>query len=334
MRLLIEPILASGDLSLDPIELEQLVRAYRWNEYRRYGVVSGANARKVLLGVLNEAMAAPETWGWVARTDGKRIALALLEPLPWDTQHFQLSMARLTLISQMEESEHNRDLIGLLIIQARTKAQELGFDHLSVRVDVQNSCAFQALQQHGFRVMNTLCTFLFEAGYERTPSAGAQNHFRIRDYHPDDMDAVLNIATCAFTSYPSCFHIDPSIDNDAALSLYVEWAKKCCLGDMADAMLVAERANHVVGFIGWRRNAALERFTGIRIVGGGLGACHPVRANAYLELLREATARAIETASACDFETHLTNTATINFYQLLGFKQVRAAYNCHATLQW
>ena len=93
--------------------------------------------------------------------------------------------------------------------------------------------------------------------------------FRIRIYREEDLHAVLHVAKNAFKNYIGRYHADPHLPNDLCDHLYQQWAQQLLTGDIAERVIVAERRDKVVGFLGYRKKQDILSSTGIKVVGGG-----------------------------------------------------------------
>lgn len=322
-------IAAAGGVEVSP--LDSIIKVYRYNDYRRYRSVSGKAGAKYLRGLTMEMLARDGAEGWFAYRGDVPVGFAAVSPLDWDSDYFGLRMARLSVIITAEQSAQVFSVADKLLITALGAACRKGVQHLSIRVDVEDIGLVHALEEHGFRMMDILVAYAFHKGKNHLPEIRPKYDLRL--YRPDDYDAVLDIASTCFKGYPNRFNVDPHIPRERAQAFYREWAKNCCQGAIADEVLVAERKGRVIGFLAYRCNQALERYTGVRIIGGdGLGGCYPFRFNAYLDLLREATRRSLTIADAIEVETQSFNVATVNYYQKLNFSYVRARHSFHLRL--
>lgn len=249
------------------------------------------------------------------------LGIAMVRELAWESEFFQVPMAALDILVGRE----HRDETAILLLEAML-AEPGPVQHFSLRLDAADFDVRIAAENFGFRLMDTVCTYEGRLGVPGDPAVIEQK-YKIRRYRPDDREAVISIASECFRNYPSRFALDPMIGTEAALAMYVTWATKCCSGEMASELIVAELRGNVVGFLGWRNNQVLEDCTGIRIQGAGLGGCRPRRFNAYPELLWHAMHGFGRPPG--DFDTHLTNLATIRAYQSVGFSLVRTCHNLH-----
>lgn len=317
--------------SVDQHQINLLLENVVFKDYIHYHNFNRKQALKYLRGTVQTIMSAAKSWLCYARGKGSQpIGLVIVEPLFWESSFFGLQMARINLLLCRHPTAEYYPIAAALLNTALEGAREAGLEHLSVRIDVDNLCLMHALEDTGFRLMDTLCTYIFEQGQE-LPTC-KDKRYMTRNYRPDDYQAVLDVATTAFKGYPNRFSVDPHLNDEQAGKFYLEWTKKFCRGKQMEQLIVAEKKDRVIGFLGWQSNQDLYRLTGKRVVGRGLGACYPLRFNGYYDLLHEATRRALQTADSCEYDTQSFNMATMNLYQQLGFRFVRAKYTLHCWL--
>ncbi len=104
-----------------------------------------------------------------------------------------------------------------------------------------------ALEQSGFRLMDTLNWWARELSHPALPPA--PEHVQVRVTTADDASAVRRIAEEAFAAYGGHYHADPRLDRKACDEVYASWAhRSCTVPGVADAVLVAELDARLVGF--------------------------------------------------------------------------------------
>lgn len=81
----------------------------------------------------------------------------------------------------------------------------------------------------------------------RDKSSFITNNLNIRFSNPSDQEGVLKIAANSFTY--DRFHKDPSIKQEDAKKIKVEWAKNYFRYVRGDWMIVAEDKGHISGFL-------------------------------------------------------------------------------------
>ena len=310
------------------LEIEELAASYFYNDFRRYPRISKSHCSKYLAGVTSEIMGRENSFSWCSRTGGSLEGLATIFPLPWDTTYFELPMAGLHIVINGYDPEKVFSIADYLLTQALSQARSLGFKHLSLRIDVEEHSVIRALEQHGFRLMDTLVTHAYD--HCRTKTKGETPRYQVRSYSRDDYEAILKITDICYRNYQSRFSLDPYLSRDLAQGFYREWSKNCCAGLLAEELLVAEKGKKVVAFLAYRRNPNLFRHTGIRVMGSGLAGFLPRHPHAYSDLLSEGIKR--DPFAIGDFESQLTNFTVQRLWQPFNFTLVRAKHSFHCWL--
>src|SRR5690606_14177110 len=112
----------------------------------------------------------------------------------------------------------------------------------------------------------------------------------IRDLRPEDGPELVQIAAAAYKGFRGRFHFDPHLPDERCDALYVEWARQCVTGTMADTVLVSEGTDgRLLGFLAFRERQPVSRVGGVPVFGGGLGACRADAPGAYGGLIRAGT---------------------------------------------
>lgn len=124
-------------------------------------------------------------------------------------------------------------------------AQDVQF--LIARCSTHELSSLQAMEEAGFRLMDTLIYFDFNLHHKALPP---RRDLNVRIVQPQDVDAVKEISRQAFRGYDSHYHADPRLDRSACDELYVDWAvRSCSQKDLADEVFVADSNNGILGFL-------------------------------------------------------------------------------------
>jgi hypothetical protein len=319
-------------VSARPIDLESLpaldplVEAYPFKPYRNYRVLSRKKQDDVLRAELRGALAAGGGFGFASAGDIPPAA-ALVRPLPWDSGFFGVPMARFHLL---HDESAGADL-GAIIAEAFDACRARGIRHLSVRVDVADARAIQALEDAGFRMMDALATYIYPL--KRPSPEPGKDMGVLRLYQPEDREQVLDITREAYRGFRGRYHLDAHLPRERSDELYVEWARKSCDGEWADVVLVTENGKgEIHGWASYRQIEPVSSVGGTAIRGGGLGACRREKPGAYAGLLRAATVRIHGGGAVTEMQTQIFNFATIRLYEAVETQFVRADYTLHAWL--
>lgn len=303
--------------------LDPLIEAYPFKAYRNYRVLSRRRQEAVMRAELQAALAQA---GGIGLLGGR--AAALVRPQPWDSAFFEVSMARLYLLHDGGASDAT---LRPLLASAFEASREQGIRHLSIRIDVADALAIQALEDAGFRMMDALATYIYPL--KRPAPEPIKEMGVLRLYKPEDRDQILDITREAYCGFRGRYHLDPHLPQTRSDALYVEWAKKACDGEWADVVLVTENGEGVVH--GWASYKQIEPVSTVGetpIRGGGLGACRRDKPGAYAGLLRAATERIHAGGAVTEMQTQIFNFATIRLYESVHTQFVRADYTLHAWL--
>ena len=306
--------------NLIQVELDPFVRRIPYLPYRRHRAVNHRSAQRCLHQKILQEVGGPSTT-YTSRIGGELEGIGILKILDWDSRFFGQQMGAVELYI----ADNNRNEVAQTLLKKILDAP-LQLDHLTLNLDAEDSSLRMIAEDSGFKIMDTVCT------YEHIPrrvefGEQIEGRFLYRRYEPEDKQSVLAIAEKCFSDFKGRFYNDPTIGPDKSKLLYLEWAEKCCSGEMAENLLLAEYRGRVVAFLGWRLHNDLLNYASIRLHGAGLGGVLPVRYPAYKGLLR----RAVESLDGepADFDTHLFNVASINAYQELGLQFVGARHSLH-----
>ena len=309
--------------------LDRLIDAYPFNPYRNYRLLSRRRQAAVLRAEIDRAMeSAGDRLATVTGT-GEGIVTAICRSLPWDTAFFGIGMARLDYL--LRGPGGNRAMLADAVLAALEQCRARGIQHVAARLDVADTDAIAVLEDHGFRLMDALSTYLYHPNRPPPPPVKAVS--RIRTFEPEDADQILEITREAYSEFRGRFHLDPHIPSDRAEAMYSEWARKCCTGERADRLFVAEDSTGRLN--GWASVRLVEPASsvgGVRIFLGGLGACRPDRPGAYGALIRAAAAENHAAGAATEAQTQNFNFRTIRVYESVGAQYVRGDYTFHAWL--
>jgi hypothetical protein len=199
-------------------------------------------------------------------------------------------------------------------------------------VDVADMTAVATLEAAGFRLMDALVTYFTHPHREPPPSVREVG--RVRPMEPQDVDAVLAVTRDAYAGFRGRFHLDSHLPADRSDELYLEWARQCCEGRMADRIVVADDGEGSIhGWASTRRVEPASTVGGLALWAGSLGACRRDRPGAYAGLIRALAVQNFEAGEVTETQTQNHNIATVRIYDAVGARYVRADYTFHAWLR-
>lgn len=308
--------------------VERLIAGYAFKPYRNYRLLPRRRQSAVLQAEVDRVLAGPGGVS-VLTTDGEATVVAIGRALPWDTQFFGVPMGRLDFV--LRGGGESRSAHASAIAAFLTRCREAGIRHVSARVDVADGVGVAVLEDHGFRLMDTLVTYISH------PKRPAPRHVKamgtIRAFAPGDLEAVLDITRDAYEGFRGRFQLDPHLPRERSEALYVEWARACCDGRMADRVYVADDGHG--GLHGWSSVRLVEPASsmgGVRLFAGSLGAVRRDRPGAYAELIGTAARDNHAAGALTEAQTQSHNFSMIRVLEAVGAQYARAEYTLHAWL--
>ena len=299
----VAPVTTLPLADLSPGQLAELIEAFEFKPYRHYRTYSRKQQAEILGNEVDLALGDPGGFGRAAGVGADRVAV-VGRTLSWDTQFFGVPMGR---IDYVLCGLHAPDAaLDAALDASLDAARATGLRHLTARVDVADLRTMGRLESRGFRTMDALVTYIMRP--VKDPPVAVRTVGTIRESRAEDHAAIIEITAEAYRGYRGRFHFDPHLSPERADALYVEWARQCVSGAMADIILVSEdSAGVVIGYLAYRRRQPASS-VGMPIFGGGLGACRKDSPGAYASLIRDATdlvARARRHGRVSDAELQL-----------------------------
>jgi hypothetical protein len=202
---------------------------------------------------------------------------------------------------------------------------------VTARVDVGDMQGVAALEGAGFGLLDALVNYFTLP--RREPRAPVREVGRVRPFTPADEAALLDVTREAYAGFQGRFRLDPNLPRARSDELYLEWARRCLAGRMADRIVVADDGRG--GIHGWastRRVEPASTVGGLSLWAGSLGACRRDRPGAYAGLIRSLAFENYHAGEATETQTQNHNVATVRIYEAVGARYVRADYTMHAWL--
>ena len=136
-------------------------------------------------------------------------------------------------------------------VNAAARAEDIAF--LSTRVSTDDIACVQALEEDGYRLMDTLV-------YYHAPLPVPEKHTTLpegtalRAALSCDTAAVSAVAGEAFAGFYGHFHADPRLSQADCDAVYVDWAGHCVRSQTEELpVLVSETGGRITGFLAARR---------------------------------------------------------------------------------
>lgn len=308
--------------------LDRLIEADPFKPYRQYRLLPRRVQTAVAQAEAARLLNAADHLSVVQGADADAVVV-LARPLAWDTAFFGLSMARIDHVLRGEGVAAT--VLDEALRAALDRCRAAGVRHVAARIDVADLDLVMALEASGFRLMDGIATYISH------PKRPAPRHVkevgRVRPFVPEDTPQVMAITREAYQGYRGRFQLDPHLPRDRADALYLEWARACCEGRMADRLYVADDGQG--GLWGWasvRRAEPVSSASGRVIFTGSLGACRPERPGAYAGLIGTAARDNHAAGALTEAQTQNHNFPMIRVLEAVGAEHVRAEYTFHAWL--
>lgn len=314
---------------IDIQSLESLTSCFEFSDYKYYGVFKKETIHKYIFQqVLDLLSDDKQSWVIVARMGKEIVGLISLVKVFWGKEIFNIEMAEIKHIIVPRTHKDKRDIIKDLLCFTFQICNEEGFCHLSCRVNTDNYSIIHSLEANGFRVMETLVTYLFNKRKHIIPQL--KSMCEIRSFNKGDMEGLSEMVKGAFPL--SRFYVDPNIPDDRIDRFYTTWVSECCKGVLAEKVLIAERKGKPVGFLSYRLNKELERLSGYKIVGQGLSAVSVQGKGIYPTLMKASMQDVVQLYDFGEFDTQINNYEVVKIWQRFGLDFVKSKYSFHKWL--
>lgn len=276
-----------------------------FSRYRRYPGFNAQDCLNIFQGSLIEL--AKTSWGVAVREhQGALQFLAIVVPLPWDSQHFGMPMARLHvwIASPVFASEEVEALSRLL---SRVQ-HEYGCRHVSMDVDIDNFSVMNAVLGLGFEVMD------FKRSYfTNVHNRHAENEkglSRVRYYAPADYATVMGLLD--EVQFETRYTRDCRLDRQRSQAAYHVWMEGMLRNEAgANLLLVSERSDGVVA-CGAMGELDFGKY-GInrKVRTNSLFACSKMGIGDYGAILTRLTQESLKTHDLIDGAMSLNNASAI-----------------------
>ncbi|MBA7709263.1 hypothetical protein ES703_118176 [subsurface metagenome] len=321
------PNLKLGFLQKEDVkDIKPLIAKYDFNDYRHYGVFKRDLLNRYLFNQISDLLLKDKgSWIVVAKEGKEIVGLVSLVRLNWGKEVFDIEMAEIRHLITPKTCKDKREIINACLSFIFQICRNEGIEHLSHRVDTSHFLTIHCLETNGFKIMDTLLTYLFNKRRHRVPQI--RDLCQVRPFEEQDLESLINMVRGAFPM--SRFSLDPNIPNEKVDEFYIKWVKDCCKGLLADKVLVAERRGRAVGFLAYRVNWELARLSGFKICGKGLLAVSVQGRGTLPTLMKVSIQDGIPLYDFSEYDTQITNYKMIKVCQRFGFDFIRSKYTFH-----
>jgi GNAT superfamily N-acetyltransferase len=195
---------------------------------------------------------------------------------------------------------------------------------LIARCSTSDTQAAQAMERHGFLLMDTL--IYYERVLAKPPAPTYTGPVVVRPLQPEDKKDIIRIAGDSFRKYIGHYHADRRLDRTKCDEAYKSWAARSCgSSTIADEVLVAELNGTIEGFL-------TLRFTNPQVGEGALFAVAPAAQG--LGIGQALMIHAMQWFHSRNTDRMLISTQIINIaaqksWTRVGFEMSHACYTFH-----
>lgn len=313
------------------IDLEGLEVFYRGHSRVPYAHYPGLGADRLAAHAAAQARAILTASGTTAFSLATGAGFAAFQTLGWDSRVLGLPAARVAFLELAEEARTSR---ATALKAARALGTALantmrasGARHVSARLDARDIVLIQALEEQGFRFVDSILRFALDLH----PLLRQADDVVVRDARIEDLDRLRELAASGFIY--DRFHNDPALPSTVADRLHAEWVENAVRGGYGCGVLVAEAEGRPAGFFILSEDPLARETLGV-----GIGTL--VLITVAPEARRRGIARALSLASAvrlrergnrfAEVGTQLANIPASNTYLTAGFRLVQTS----VSLRW
>jgi len=312
----------------DAALLQHLVEQHPFKPYRHHRILSRLRQSAVLQAEIEHLRQASNSIGVLA-AEADAAAVVMARRLVWDSAFFGVSMGRIDHV--LRSLEPDGVTLQHAFSETLTRFRAIGVQHVTLKVDVADQGVIAVAEDAGFRLMDAIVTYISHP--RRQPPRPVKPVGAIRPFQQRDTEQVLDVTREAYRDYKGRFQLDPHLPAEKTNEFYVEWARKCCSGVMADRIFVAEQSGgRLIGWASVKRAEPVSSVGGAPISVGSLGACRPDSAGAYAGLICAAAVENHAAGVLTEAMTQNSNFAMVRVLEAVGAQYARAEYTFHAWL--
>lgn len=248
-----------------------------------------------------------------ASSRNKVVCACAIKPLSWDTNHFGLPMAKLTLAAAPEcnpDSVH--ELLETTITLMNKEKPRL---HISCEVDIDDYNCLNPLLNLGAIILD------IKREYRWTSFKGIRPPkflSQIRDYRAEDKNRVMRIFEQS--DFKSRFTRDKLLSHTKTAELYKIWLEKLLDGKEDDRIaLVAERNGEVQACGTIEKHDLSHAGVNINMMSGGIYVSTPQARGSYYPIIYSLTEKASLTCKTSQTCVSLNNHSAIRVLERMNF---------------
>ena len=264
---------------------------------------------------------------WLAMEEEQHCGLLILKKLPWDSEHLEVPCAMIEIHLPKVDQSTQTAAASLLIHEAMTRCRLEGIRFLATKIFSDRFAAVHALEDSGFRLMDTELILAHTATAPKTITVAGVDFLTTKEQE------IPGLTTMGSLFQMSRFFSDPRISDVVAESLWRASVKDSCAG-YADEFMIAMENDVPLGFLTCKDDDSLAAFGGPTIrsffhvgiasqaQGRGLGTA----------MITNALVRSAQCTDLTIVETQSRNATALALYQKCGFRVVDSRFAFHLWL--
>lgn len=196
--------------------------------------------------------------------DGKASAVCAVKPLVWDTQHFDMPMAKLSIAaSPCCDHKNLENLLKDTLFASKRQASSL---HVSCEVDIDDYPCINVLLDRGAKIFDIKreyrCTSIKAV---RAPKLLS----RVRNYEAEDKPIVMQLLKSS--SFETRFSRDPMLNPEKVAEMYQIWIEKLLDGNASERVaLVMEKSGKIQACGAIAKNDLSMAGVDLQLMNGGV----------------------------------------------------------------
>ncbi len=306
----ISPLMAEERLMLR----DQLAEHSPWSPHDFIRGISAAADKAMYAEQLTRELDPAQDLRCVYRSADQAVVF-FAELLPWDTDFFGYTVARLNAIFPLTPPFDCPQADYALAVRSFTEhLRAHGIRYLFTSVDPRDLASIRALCQAGFDLIETRAYYHINLrSYEYA------HRFACRAATPEDIPSLGKAAQVMVNAYDR-FHADPFISRESADRLMYKWVEQSISGGFADITLVPD-APQPTAFCTVRYHKSEWERWNLKLAQPILSAVSPEFQGWYLKLISEINYHLKDEIGAeqAYLITQVTNRAVIRVWEKLGY---------------
>jgi RimJ/RimL family protein N-acetyltransferase len=285
---------------------------------------------------IETSLSNPDCGALAARSGGSIVGCLLWGQQPWESRVIGRKFAVIKYLAVTRDAPCG--IWGALVARMCVDAASGGAECVTAKVHAMDTPSIHALEQHGFRLMDSVLDFTFDyrrLALEQVRPPPLSEGVQIGIATADDAEGLIEVAGKAFGGHFGRFHADERIGANLARTVYEEWMRSS-LNGWADLIVVGRSDGRVAGYTMWKKPSDMEVRHGFHLGHYSIGAIHPdyFGRGLFSSLTYEGMRRLPELGRVDRIEgpTHVSNYPVHRGYLKLGWRITGARHTFHGWL--